>query len=299
MTKYLVSGATGNLGGLTVEALLKTVPAKEVSVLVRDPGKAANLEARGVKIVKGDYFDYQSLVNAFRGVDKLLLIGAVALSKRAPQHENMIEAVKAAEVGHVVYVSFHRKEKSKINLREVTDVEIKSEKDLAKTGVDYTIVRNTLYTQAFKNLLGGNPKEHGVRAFGPEGKTTYANIKDLGQANANLLTHPGHEGKIYDLNAGEAVTLEDMAVLWSGLYGKTVPYIRTTKQEFIDALVAMGFPVALAEHGAEFLNAVAEGEFSETSNDLETILGRKPTSLKESFAAELFVFPQLENHLKG
>lgn len=39
MTKYLVSGATGNLGGLTVEALLKTVPAKEVSVLVRDPGK--------------------------------------------------------------------------------------------------------------------------------------------------------------------------------------------------------------------------------------------------------------------
>jgi hypothetical protein len=44
---------------------------------------------------------------------------------------------------------------------------------------------------------------------------------------------------------------------------------------------------------------VAEGEFSETSNDLETILGRKPTSLKESFAAELFVFPQLENHLKG
>ena len=78
MTKYLVSGATGNLGGLTVEALLKTVPAKEVSVLVRDPGKAASLEARGVKIVKGDYFDYQSLVNAFRGVDKLLLIGAVA-----------------------------------------------------------------------------------------------------------------------------------------------------------------------------------------------------------------------------
>ena len=65
----------------------------------------------------------------FACVDKLLLIGAVALSKRAPQHENMIEAVKAAEVGHVVYVSFHRKEKSKINLREVTDVEIKSEKD--------------------------------------------------------------------------------------------------------------------------------------------------------------------------
>jgi nucleoside-diphosphate-sugar epimerase len=30
MTRYLVTGATGNLGGLTVEALLKTVSASDV-----------------------------------------------------------------------------------------------------------------------------------------------------------------------------------------------------------------------------------------------------------------------------
>ncbi len=51
--------------------------------------------------------------------------------------------------------------------------------------------------------------------------------------------------------------------------------------------VAKGLSLEQAEYTAAFLNAVAEGEFSETSNGLQTILGRKPMSLKETFAADL------------
>jgi|SRR5579863_62875 len=287
MAKYLVTGATGNLGGLTVDALLKTVPATEVAVLARNPAKAKTLENRGVKVIEGDYFDCESLVKAFDGVDKLLLIGAVSLTNRPPQHANMIKAIESARPRHVVYVGFHRKEGSEIRLREVTEVEIKSEKDLANSGVAYTIVRNPLYANAFRQLLGGNIKDDGVRAFGPEGRTTYANIRDLGQSNANLLTQTGHENKIYDLNSGEAVTLRDMAKLWSEVYGKTIPYIHWTKQEFIEWRIAKGLSLEQAEYTAAFLNAVAEGEFSEASNALQTILGRESTSLKETFAADL------------
>lgn len=287
MTKYLVTGATGNLGGMTVEALLKTVPAKEISILAREPAKAAALKAKGVNVVKGDYFDYDSLVNAFRGIDKLLLIGAVSLSNRAPQHENMIEAVKTAKPGHVVYVGFYRKEGSNIKLREVTDLEIKSEKDLRASGVPYTIVQNPLYARAFKQLLGGNPKDDGVRAFGPEGRTTYADMGDLSQANANLLTQKRHENKFYLLNSGETLTLSDMAKMWSELYGKDVPFIHGTKQEFVDALVAKGLPLDRAEFGTQFINAIAEGEFSKTSDSMEIILGRKPTTLFETFKNDL------------
>lgn len=227
MTKYLVTGATGRLGRPTVEALLKQIPAKDVSVLVRDPAKVAGLEARGVKVVKGDYFDYDALVNAFTDIDKLLLIGAPGLSNRAPQHENILKAIEIARPGHVVYVSFYHKDGSKIKLPEVTDVEIKSEKDLVSSGVPYTIVRNALYTQMFGiffgGIFGGHVKEEAVRAFGPEGKTTYADINDLGQANANLLTQSGHENKVYLLNSGETLGLKDIAAVWSEVYGKTIP----------------------------------------------------------------------------
>jgi NAD(P)H dehydrogenase (quinone) len=285
MAKYLVTGATGRLGGPTTEALLKKVPATDVSVLVRDPAKAAAYEVRGVNVVKGDYFDYDALVDAFTGIDKLLLIGAPGLSNRAPQHENIVKAIETARPGHVIYVSFSRKDGSNIKLPEVTDVEIKSEKDLVNSGVPYTIVRNALYTQMFGILLGGNVKEEGVRAFGPEGKTTYADINDLVQANANLLTQSGHESKVYLLNSGETLDLKDMAALWSDVYGKTIPYIHGTKQEFIDAHLAKGAPLARAEYVTSFINAVVEGEFSETSNALHAILGRKPTSMLETYQA--------------
>jgi NAD(P)H dehydrogenase (quinone) len=287
MTQYLVTGATGNLGGLTLNALLKKVEAKDVSIMTRDPAKAEALSGKGVKIVKGDYFDYDSLVKAFTGVDQLLLIGAVSLSNRAPQHENMIKAVKAAKPGHAVYVGFYQPAGSSIKLREVTDVEARSEKDLRTSGVSYTIVKNPLYANAFKQLLGGNPKDDGVRAFGPAGRTTYANTGDLGEANANLMMQKGHENKTYLLNANEALTLKDMAKMWSDLYGKNIPYTHGTKQEFIDALVAKGLPLDRAEYGTQFINAVAEGFFSETSDSLTKILGRKPTSLLQTFANDL------------
>jgi NAD(P)H dehydrogenase (quinone) len=59
MTKYLVTGATGNLGSASVENLLKTVPASDIAVLARDLEKAKRFSDRGIKVFKGDYFDLQ------------------------------------------------------------------------------------------------------------------------------------------------------------------------------------------------------------------------------------------------
>ena len=78
-----------------------------------------------------------------------------------------------------------------------------------------------------------------------------------------------------------------MAKMWSELYGKDVPFIHGTKREFVDALVAKGLPLDRAEFGTQFTNAVAEGEFSKTSDSMEIILGRKPTTLFETFKNDL------------
>jgi NAD(P)H dehydrogenase (quinone) len=76
MTKYLVTGATGNLGSASVENLLKTVPASDISVLARDLEKAKRFSDRGIKVFKGDYFELQSMIDAFTGIDDLLLSSA-------------------------------------------------------------------------------------------------------------------------------------------------------------------------------------------------------------------------------
>ncbi|MEO6089846.1 MAG: NAD(P)H-binding protein, partial [Umezawaea sp.] len=101
----VVTGATGHLGKLVVEGLLQKVPANEIVAAVRTPEKAADLAARGVQVRKADYSDPASLVEAFKGADKVLLISGSEVGQRVPQHTAVVEAAKEAGVGHLLYTS--------------------------------------------------------------------------------------------------------------------------------------------------------------------------------------------------
>jgi NAD(P)H dehydrogenase (quinone) len=95
---YAVTGATGQLGRLVVDLLLKTVPANQIVAAVRSPAKAQDLAARGVTVREADYSRPETLSTALDGVDKLLLISSTEVSGRLPQHSAVIEAAQQAKV---------------------------------------------------------------------------------------------------------------------------------------------------------------------------------------------------------
>src|SRR4051794_9054163 len=101
----VVTGATGKLGNLVVEALLEKVAAKDVAVAVRDPQKAAALAARGVQVRTADYSKRETLAAAFAGAEKLLLISSSEVGQRAAQHRAVIDAAKEAGVRFIAYTS--------------------------------------------------------------------------------------------------------------------------------------------------------------------------------------------------
>ncbi len=68
-----ITGATGALNGATTDHLLERVPAREVTVVTRDPAKAQRFADRGVTVRQGDYADPGSLLGAFADADQLLL----------------------------------------------------------------------------------------------------------------------------------------------------------------------------------------------------------------------------------
>ena len=73
----LVTGATGHFGKATIDFLLKKgISANSISALVRDEAKAEDLKTKGINLKIGDYDNYASLVKAFKGVDKLLLVSS-------------------------------------------------------------------------------------------------------------------------------------------------------------------------------------------------------------------------------
>jgi NAD(P)H dehydrogenase (quinone) len=110
MSKYLVTGATGGLGSRVVELLLQHVPAEKIVALTRDPKKLQALVEMGVEIREGDYLDPRSLEQAFRGVERLLLVSALAFTDAVTQHANVIEAARQTGVRHIIYTAIQRVE---------------------------------------------------------------------------------------------------------------------------------------------------------------------------------------------
>ena len=65
----IITGGTGRLGAQIVDRLLDRVPADRVGVSVRDPGRAGDLAARGVRVRRGDFTDPQLARRGVRGRD--------------------------------------------------------------------------------------------------------------------------------------------------------------------------------------------------------------------------------------
>jgi len=136
MTRILVTGATGNIGRLTLQHLLKRRPAGDLVGLVRDPAKAADLSAAGIEIRKGDYLDRASLAGAFAGIDTLMLVSATAFTDRDTQHRNAVEAARAAGVRHVVAMPIIRAEGSSFVMPQVTEEDRRVEPEQAAAPVE-------------------------------------------------------------------------------------------------------------------------------------------------------------------
>ena len=118
MSKILVTGASGQIGRKTLQRLLERRSASELVGFARDPSKAGDLAAAGIEIRAGDYFDYASLLRAFDGIEKVLLVSAHGFTDRNTQHYNVITAAREAGVEHVLYTPIIRKDGSEFVMQK-------------------------------------------------------------------------------------------------------------------------------------------------------------------------------------
>ena len=274
-----ITGATGQLGQLVIEELLKTVPASQIVAIVRNPAKAEALSNQGIMVRQGDYTDQAAFTTALNGVDKLLLISSSEVGQRATQHQNVINAAKAAGVKFIAYTSLLHADTSPLGLH-VEHVE--TEKALAESGVPYALLRNGWYTE---NYLASAPPalEHGVfiGAAG-EGKIASATRADYAAAAAKVVSEDGHAGNVYELAGDSAWTLSELAAELSKQSGKPVAYQNLSEADFAAALKGVGLPAGLADMLADSDTGASKGGLFDDSRTLSKLIGRPTTTLAES-----------------
>ncbi|ANZ04112.1 SDR family oxidoreductase [Raoultella ornithinolytica] len=274
-----ITGATGQLGHLVLQNLLKTTAASQIVAIVRNPVKAEALSQQGIVVRQADYTDEAAFTAALQGVDKLLLISSSEVGQRTPQHRNVIHAAKAAGVKFIAYTSLLHADKSPLGLH-VEHVE--TEKMLADSGIPYALLRNGWYTE---NYLASAPPalEHGVfiGAAG-DGKIASATRADYAEAAARVIAEEGHAGKVYELAGDEAWTLSELAAALSKQSGKNVVYQNLSEADFAAALKSVGLPAGLADMLADSDVGAAKGGLFDDSRTLSALIGRPTTPLAES-----------------
>jgi len=283
----LVTGATGNFGSKAIAHLLnKGVAANNIAALVRSGAKYNSLSEQGVHIRIGDYSDIDSMVKAFEGVDKLLLVSSSdrgAVENRTKHHINAITAAKEANVKHIAYTSFVRKEGYENSaIADFQNSHLASEKFLKESGLNYTILQNGIYQEMILPFVGEKVTETGNILFpAQDGKASWVLREELAEAAVNIITTKGHENKTYLLTNNSSVSFKQIANYISGALCKEVTYYSPDIEEFKVMLEKAGVPQMYIDMFVKWGTGIAEGIMDLEDNTLEVLLGRKPTTVNQ------------------
>lgn len=280
----IVTGASGQLGRLVIDALLKKVPANQIVAAVRSPEKVADLAARGVEVRHADYDKPDTLEKAFQGADKLLLISANEVGRRTAQHRAAINAAKKAKVGLIAYTSILRADTSPLPLA----IEHKETEQLIKeSDIPYVFLRNGWYTENYLAAIPTALQFGVVMGSAGNGRISSAARADYAEAAAVVLTQDKQAGRIYELAGDDSYTLADLAATIAEKSGKTINYQNLPEAEFKAVLVNAGLPDWLAKLLAESDVGASKGGLFDDTHQLSKLIDRATTPLAAMVAASL------------
>ncbi|EAL73556.1 hypothetical protein DDB_G0268206 [Dictyostelium discoideum AX4] len=287
----LITGSTGKFGKNSIEFLLSNgVDPKSIIALVRDESKGKQFQDKGLNFRIGDYSNEESLVKEFDGIEKLLFISSSDIENRIDHHNNVIKAAKqVGSIKHLVYTSFLRKEEVEKSGNSSIDFvgkpHIFAEELIEKSGINYTILQNILYTDFLTEFFFGEKVlENGIFFPAGNGIGNYATRKDMAEAAVNILldeNQQNHLNKKYIISNEESSSFEDAAKILSEISGKTISYTSPDVATFENTLTGFGVPQVYIQLSVAFGLAIQNNEFNILKTDLSTLLKRKPTTLKQ------------------
>ncbi|WP_424467244.1 SDR family oxidoreductase [Pseudoclavibacter helvolus] len=276
--RIAVTGSTGAVGGL-VARQLAAAGASQL-LLARTPANAPQLP--GCVVAPFSYADREASTAALRGTRTLFMVSAAESESRLDDHRAFIDAAVAAGVEQVVYTSFFGA--SPDATFTLARDHFATEEYLKASGMRWTFLRDNFYMDVMPMFVG----DDGVlRGLAGDGRVSIVSRADVAAVATAVLRAPdAHQGATYDLTGPEALTATDIAAAIAASRGTAVTFHDETLEEAYESRRKWDAPAWQNDAWVSTYTAIASGELSRVTGDVERVTGRAPLMFAAYLAGE-------------
>src|SRR3984957_3206277 len=265
---YLVTGATGNVGSLVTEALIKR--GDRPRVLVRNAEKARARYGDRVDVFVGDLADTASIKPALAGVHALLLVNSG--HDLASRDAATAKAAKAEGVELLVKLSsYDAGENVGTGVWHAA-----GESMIRATGIAFTFVQPSGFMSNALFWAGSIKNEGIVAACTGAGKIPFIHSQDIADVVTNALTTREYQGQSLPITGPEALSYAEMTEKISAAIGRSLEFQPISEEQVRRRMMESGEPeVEVAAH-LSIYRAIWDGRLAKVTDTVERVLGRKP-----------------------
>lgn len=265
-SNILVIGATGKTGRKVVEGLKQQNQKVRLGTRRNDP--------------KFDWDNPATWPNALAGMDKVYMVyyPDLAVPGAMEAIQGLTKAAQKAGVKKVVLLSGKGEKEAE-----------RCEQVVAKSGLDYTLVRASWFNQNFSEGAFLEPILAGHVALPmPHAKIPFVDTTDIAEVVVQALLDDTHNGKTYEITGPRTLTFEEAIKEIAAGTGKPIQYQAVSLETYHSMLQSAGLPADYVWLLAYLFREVLSHEKNQVvTSDVEKVLGRKAIDFKQYVQATL------------
>lgn len=275
--KYLITGATGDIGSRVVELLLQRNIRPRV--LVRNEAKTRSLFGERVDVFVGDLAEPASMRDALKGVDTIYLVN---VGPEIPRRDGSV-AVLAKEVGVKRIVKL-----SSLDVEHGLAIGAwheKGEAAIRAVGISFTFVRPTGFMSNLLAWAHSIKTEKIIRSSTAAGRRPFIHSEDIAAVSVEALVSTNYVGQSLPITGPNSLTFGEATATIAEAIGERLKYQVISDKEARERYSKVSGSKEETEAHVTLWRAIREGRLASVTHDVARILGRKPITLAQ-WAAE-------------
>ena len=253
--KILVIGGTGKTGRKVVEKLQK----KGIEVRIGSRSSSPSF----------DWQKPEAWPAALEGINKAYISFQPDLAVPGAKEaiEELVKVARNAGTKKLVLLSGKGEREAEL-----------CEQIVMQSGIDYTIIRASWFSQNFSESFFLDPILAGhVATAQAEAQIPFVDTDDISDVAVEVLLNDEHNGQLYELTGARTLTFKEVVDEIGQATGREIGFTAVSLEAYKQMLEEAGVPadyVWLVNY--LFAEVIGDPAVSEISHDIEKVLGRKP-----------------------